>query len=135
VRYPPHGDRGYATYSRAGHYGGLGAEEHLRRAEEVLVIAMIESPTAVRAAAEITAVPGVDGYLVGTSDLGASRGAGDPPLAELVAAAHASAAAGTIRCDLAGSAEGARAALADGARVVVHNLTLSMMALLRELRV
>ncbi|SFC56474.1 4-hydroxy-2-oxoheptanedioate aldolase [Nocardioides terrae] len=134
VRYPPRGDRGYATYSRAGRYGALGVEEHLRRAEDVLVVAMIESPAAVRAAAEITGVPGIDGYLIGTSDLGASRAGDDPSLSELVATTHASA-ADVVRCDLAGSAEAARAALADGARVVVHNLTLSMMALLRELRV
>lgn len=135
VRYPPHGDRGFATYSRVGRYGALSREEHLQRAEEVLLVVMIESPAAVRATAEITAVPGVDGYLIGTSDLAASRTDDDPPSAELVAATHAAAAQGTVRFDLAGSADDARAALGDGARVVVHNLTLAMMALLRDLRV
>jgi 4-hydroxy-2-oxoheptanedioate aldolase len=135
VRYPPEGDRGFATYSRAGRFGASTREEHLARARDVLLVAMIESPIAVRAAAEITAVPGIDGYLVGTSDLGASRGPGEAPTEELVAATHASAAPGSLRCDLAGSAATARAALDDGARLVVHNLTLSMMELLRELRV
>ena len=135
VHYPPHGDRGYAAYSRAGRYGSLTREEHLRRAAEVLLIVMIESPAAVAAVHEITAVPGVDGYLVGTSDLGASRAESDPPLGELVAAARASAAPGSVRFELAGSAADARAALDSGARVVVHNLTLAMMGLLRDLRV
>ncbi len=135
VRYPPHGDRGFASYSRAGRYGSLGSEEHLRRAAQVLLVVMVESTAAVAAAHEITAVPGVDGYLVGTSDLRASRAEGDPPLDELVAATQASAVPGSVRFDLAGSAADARAALDDGARVVVHNLTLAVMGLLRDLRV
>jgi 4-hydroxy-2-oxoheptanedioate aldolase len=135
VRYPPHGDRGFATYSRAGRYGERDRDEHLRAAAGVLVIAMIESPAAVEAAAAITAVPGIDGYLIGTADLGASRGGDDPSLDALVAATRREARPASVRCDLAGSAASARAALDDGARVVVHNLTLSMMGLLRELRV
>lgn len=135
VRYPPHGDRGFAAYSRAGRYGSLTREEHLRRAEDVLLVVMIESPAAVLAASAITGVDGVDGYLIGTSDLGASRTDADPSLADLVATTHATASAGAVRFDLAGSADDARTALGSGARVVVHNLTLEMMGLLRELRV
>lgn len=135
VRYPPHGSRGFATYSRAGRYGALSGEKHVERAAEVLLVVMIESPDAVAATPEITAVPGVDGYLVGTSDLRASRGDSDPSLAELITATHSSARPGSVRFDLAGSADEARAALGDGARVVVHNLTLAMMRLFRELRV
>jgi 4-hydroxy-2-oxoheptanedioate aldolase len=135
VRYPPAGERGFAAYSRAGRYGSLTRDEHLLRAAEVLLVVMIEPPAPGAAPAEITAVPGVDGYLVGTSDLRASRAVSDPPLDELVARTQASAAPGTIRFDLAGSAADARAALGSGARVVVHNLTLAMMELLRELRV
>ena len=77
----------------------------------------------------------MDGYLIGTSDLGASRTDADPSLADLVATTHATASAGAVRFDLAGSADDARTALGSGARVVVHNLTLEMMGLLRELRV
>ncbi len=135
VRYPPHGDRGFAAYSRVGRYGALTREEHLRRAEEVLLVVMIESPTAVLAASAITEVPGVDGYLIGTSDLGASRTESDPPLDDLVASTRAAATSGSVRFDLAGSADDARAALGSGARVVVHNLTLEMMGLFRDLRV
>lgn len=135
VRYPPHGDRGFAAYSRAGRYGALTRVEHLRRAEDVLLVVMIESPAAVRDAAAITEVAGVDGYLIGTSDLAASRAGSDPPLTELVDTTHATAAAAAVRFDLAGSADDARTALGSGARVVVHNLTLEMMGLFRELRV
>jgi 4-hydroxy-2-oxoheptanedioate aldolase len=135
VRYPPHGERGFATYSRAGRYGDRSAEQHRRRAEDVLVVAMIESPAAVDVATAITSVAGVDGYLIGTSDLGAARAAADPPVDELVSRTHATAAPGTIRFELAGSADAARAALDDGARVIVHNLTLEMMGLFRDLRV
>ena len=135
TRYPPQGERGFATYSRAGRYGAVTGDEHRQRAADVLVIAMIESPTAVDAVADITAVPGIDGYLIGTADLGAARLDADPPLDELVSRTHATAAPGTVRLDLAGSAEGARAALDGGARVIVHNLTLEMMELFRHLRV
>ena len=135
TRYPPQGERGFATYSRAGRYGAVTGDEHRQRAADVLVIAMIESPTAVDAVADITAVPGIDGYLIGTADLGAARLDADPPLDELVSRTHATAAPDTVRLDLAGSAEGARAALDGGARVIVHNLTLEMMELFRHLRV
>ena len=96
---------------------------------------MIESPAAVEATSGITSVPGVDGYLIGTADLGASRTDGDPPVDELVRRTHAAAAPDSVRLDLAGSAQDASAALADGAHLVVHNLTLEMMRLFRELRV
>jgi 4-hydroxy-2-oxoheptanedioate aldolase len=135
VRYPPHGERGFATYSRAGRYGARSGEDHRRSAQNILVVAMVESPTAVEVASAITSVAGVDGYLIGTSDLSAARTAADPPLDELVRRAHAKAASGTIRFELAGSADAARAALDDGARVIVHNLTLEMMQLFRDLRV
>jgi 4-hydroxy-2-oxoheptanedioate aldolase len=135
VRYPPHGDRGFAAYSRVGRYGSLTREEHLRRAEEVLLVVMIESPAAVRVTPAITEVDGVDGFLIGTSDLGASRTESDPSLDELVATTRATASPSSVRFDLAGSANDARTALASGARVIVHNLTLEMIGLFRELRV
>lgn len=135
VRYPPHGERGFATYSRAGRYGARSGEDHRRRAQDVLVVAMVESPASVDVASAITSVAGVDGYLIGTSDLSAARTAADPPLDELVRRTHATAAPGSIRFELAGSSDAARTALDDGARVIVHNLTLEMMDLFRELRV
>ena len=41
----------------------------------------------------------------------------------------------SLRVDLAGSAGAAEAALAEGARIVVHNLTAELMELFRTLRV
>ena len=135
ARYPPHGRRGFATYSRAGRYGSATGAEHRRRAADVLVIAMIESPAAVGVADAITAVPGIDGYLIGTSDLGAARVSSDPTLDELVSRTHLRASPGVLRLDFVSSAAAAREALDEGARMVVHNLTLEMMELFRQLRV
>jgi 4-hydroxy-2-oxoheptanedioate aldolase len=136
VHYPPRGTRGFATYSRAGRFGAVtAAEHHATAADTTLVIAMLESPTAIRAAGAIVGVPGIDGYLVGTSDLGATRRPGDPSVAQLLTAVHADpATAGAVRADLADGAQAAAAALADGAQMVVYNLTAVLMATLRSLR-
>lgn len=137
VHYPPVGQRGFATYSRTGRFGSVPAEEHRQRAlDSTLVLAMIESPTAVRNAAEILSTPGLDGYLVGTADLQASTGPGDPPLADAMAAVHRHGRqAEAVRVDLATGSTAARNSLADGAQMVVYNLTHVMMTLFRELRV
>jgi len=137
VHYPPLGQRGFATYSRAGRFGSVPAEEHRQHGlDSTLVLAMIESPTAVRNAAEILRCPGVDGYLVGTADLSAASGPADLPLADAVAAVQSHGRqAGAIRADLATDPASARSALADGAQLVVYNLTHVMMTLFRELRV
>ncbi|HET6967808.1 MAG TPA: aldolase/citrate lyase family protein, partial [Ornithinibacter sp.] len=68
LRYPPHGDRGVATYNRACRFGlDPGA---LDRADaEVLVVVQIESAAAVAAADEIAALDGVDVLFVGPRDL------------------------------------------------------------------
>lgn len=135
--YPPLGNRGFATYSRAGRFGTVDAAEHRRRAEEsTLVLAMIESPAAVAAAADILAVEGVDGFLVGTSDLAASSGPGDLTVEEALAAVReVGRSTGAVRADLAGSAEQARGLLADGSSMVVYNLTQVLMGTLQGLRV
>jgi 4-hydroxy-2-oxoheptanedioate aldolase len=66
--YPPHGDRGVATYNRACRFGlDPGALE--RANDEVLGIVQIESARAVANAEEIAAVDGVDVLFVGPRDL------------------------------------------------------------------
>ena len=133
TRYPPLGARGFATYPRAGRFGRVGAADHRdRAARATLVIAMVESPAAVAAAAQIVAVEGIDGWMIGPADLAASRGPHDPPLAELVAATRA-AGAGSVRVDVVEDAEAARASLAQGAQLVVHNLAAEMMDLFTAL--
>lgn len=134
LRYPPRGVRGFATYPRAGRFGTVPAAEHRAAAEErTLVVAMLESTTAIRDAGAILAVDGIDGYLVGTADLGASLAPGDPTVTELLAAVRADpATAGAVRCDLATG--DTAAALAAGAQVVVHNLAHVLMEAFRGLR-
>src|SRR5436190_22258275 len=59
LRYPPHGDRGVATYNRACRFGlDLGALD--RAADEVLGIVQIESGRAVDEVDKIAAIDGVD---------------------------------------------------------------------------
>lgn len=137
AHYPPRGDRGFATYPRAGGFGTVEPAEHLDRAERTtLVVAMLESPRAVAAAGEILGTPGVDAFLVGTADLAAASSAGDPPLDEAVAAVRrAGIAAGVTRIDLVGDADAARASFDDGAGLVVYNLTQAQMSLFAGLRV
>ena len=89
---------------------------------------MIESPAAVAEAAAILAVPGLDGTMIGTADLGASRRADDPDVPRLVASVHATlAATRALRMDIVAGAEQAAAAFADGANLVVYNLAHSIM--------
>lgn len=134
LRYPPRGERGFATYPRAGRFGSVTAEQHRTAAESILVLAMLESPAAIRRAGEIVGCDGIDGYLVGTADLGAARAPGDPTVTELLAAVRADpATAHTVRADLAGGADAAAVSFDDGARMVVYNLTQVMMEAFRGL--
>lgn len=134
LRYPPHGTRGFATYPRAGRFGSVTAEKHRTAADDVLVLAMLESPGAIGRAGEIVAVDGIDGYLVGVADLGASRTDVDPTVPELLATVHGDPAArGAVRADLAGSADAAATSFAGGAQIVAYNLAAVMMASFRGL--
>jgi 4-hydroxy-2-oxoheptanedioate aldolase len=135
AHYPPTGSRGFAVYSRAGRFGAVDAEAHRRAAAETFVVAMIESPTAVRSAGEILSTSGIDGFLVGTSDLAATSGPGDPPLDEQAALVRAAGReAGSARLQLAGDRAAAEAAWTDGAQLVVYNLTQLLMGVFSALR-
>lgn len=130
-KYRPHGDRGFALYSRAAGYGAVSALEHLDKTESsVILIAMLESPSAAATATEILQVSGIDGYMIGTSDLAASTGPQDPPMSESVAHIHRSGlTTGVTRFDIVNTVEAAADARNDGADVIVYNTT----ALLRQL--
>lgn len=136
VHYPPLGARGFATYPRAGAFGTVTAEEHRSHAaESTLVLAMLESPAAIREAGAIVGREGIDGYLVGVADLGASRTAADPGVEQLLAEVRRDpSTAGVVRADLASSTAAAAEAFADGATMVVYNLTHLMMELFGSLR-
>ena len=68
LRYPPHGDRGVATYNRACRFG-LDPAALDTADDEILGIVQIESAVAVAAAGEIAAIDGVDVLFVGPRDL------------------------------------------------------------------
>lgn len=134
VHYPPRGRRGFAAYGRAGGFGTRSADEHRARQAGAAVIVMLESPPAAAAAAQILGVDGVDGYLIGTSDLAVSSGPADPAPTDSIAAVHAvRREPAPIRIDLTSSPDTATAAFADGADVVLYNLTQVLMDVFRRL--
>jgi 2-keto-3-deoxy-L-rhamnonate aldolase RhmA len=136
AHYPPRGERGFATYTRAGRYGAVPAERHLRRAaEDTLVVVMIETGAACRDAAAILSVDGVDAVLVGPADLAVSLGRPAPgQVEELMAAVHAEAArAGRTVMTIVGDAVAGERALRDGAGLVLYNLTAVLLRTLTNL--
>lgn len=138
TRYPPVGDRGFATYGRAGRFGTVSAGEHLHAdADTTLTIVMIESRAGCASAPEILAVAGIDGVLCGPADLAIPMGlesSADPALAAELDRIHRSVAdAGRLRMDIVGGAEQVRMSLEAGASMVVVNLTHALMALLGDL--
>jgi 4-hydroxy-2-oxoheptanedioate aldolase len=135
AHYPPVGHRGFATYSRSGHFGLVNPETHRQSAlADTVVIAMIESPEGVRHASEIAAVHGVDAIMIGVSDLRAASGAGDLPVEEAVRRVNdAVARSAAARLDIVPSLDAAVAAFSGGAQLVVYNLTHALMAHLAEL--
>lgn len=136
--YPPRGRRGFATYTRTGRFGEVSPEQHEQASQDTVVIAMLESPAGVAGAAQVLAVPGVDGYLVGTGDLSqtlrASTGR-QPNLEQSLESVHTvGATAGSIRCDIVSSAEQAEVSIRQGADVIVYNVAAVLMGTLRDLR-
>ncbi|MEL6794947.1 MAG: aldolase/citrate lyase family protein, partial [Pseudomonadota bacterium] len=73
-----HGGRGYAGSTRWAGFGAHSMADVLAADEETIVIPQIEEPEGVAAAAEITAVDGVDGLFVGPADLAVCYGSSDP---------------------------------------------------------
>jgi 4-hydroxy-2-oxoheptanedioate aldolase len=80
ARFPPRGRRTYYTQTRAAQYGiGIDEPEWVERADdELLVVAMIEDVRLVDELDDILAVPGIDGFHVGTLDLAQSMGGPSP---------------------------------------------------------
>jgi len=74
-RYPPSGSRSWGGPSALFGYRAPGAAEAQAAINpEILVVAMIESSEGLANAAGIAAVEGIDGLLIGTSDLTAEMG-------------------------------------------------------------
>jgi len=135
AHYPPIGTRGFATYSRAGRFGETDAAAHRDWfLANTLVLGMIESPRGVAAAREIVATPGLDGIMIGPSDLAAASGRNDLSVPEATRRVNmAIAAGGKLRMDIVGTADAASAAFDDGAQLVVYNLASSLMVHLKGL--
>ncbi|MFL6416583.1 MAG: HpcH/HpaI aldolase family protein [Bryobacteraceae bacterium] len=81
--YPPAGKRSLGN----GQYGALWGPDYRRIANDnVMIVAMIESPAGVKIADEIASTPGVDVVFVASTDLGSFSGfkQGDPQYEALV---------------------------------------------------
>jgi 4-hydroxy-2-oxoheptanedioate aldolase len=74
LRYPPDGARGIALSTRGAGLGELGHADVRAINQRILGIIQIESPSAVKHAAEIAAIDGVDVLFVGPTDLSHSMG-------------------------------------------------------------
>ena len=135
AHYPPLGHRGFATYSRAGRYGQVDPPTHQDRlTAETLVIGMIESPEGVANCRDIVATSGLDGIMIGTADLRASSTADDPAPADSIRAVHAQLVEqGRVRLDIVNGPDQAQQSYADGATMVVYNLTHTIMGHLAAL--
>ena len=74
IRYPPEGARGVALLTRGARFGTVAHGEITRINRDLVGIIQIESPGALRDAAEIAAIDGVDVLFVGPADLSHSLG-------------------------------------------------------------
>jgi len=75
AKYYPMGDRSSSTGGRTNDFGSLSPAEYYEAANrETLIITMAETPEAVENIRAIASVPGVDGILVGSSDLTQAMG-------------------------------------------------------------
>lgn len=137
--YPPRGDRGFATYSRAGRLGLAGAVEHLAAAaDNTAVVLMIEDAQGVAAAQQIAAVPGVDGLFVGPADLAVALGLpgeqAGPQVQQAISSVHdAARRAGVAVVSITGDAASARTHFAAGSTMVIYNALAALGRLFTEL--
>ncbi|WAP54991.1 HpcH/HpaI aldolase family protein [Streptomyces sp. S465] len=133
--YPPWGDRGFATYSRAGRFGTVTAADHVAASRETLVVTMIETRRACDAADAIAGTEGVDAVLVGPADLAADCGFPKPGVVDgLITRAHEAARAnGRAVMTIVPDLDAARAAERRGARLILYNMAHVLMDTLRHL--
>lgn len=88
TRYPQFGGgvRGYASGSRANHFGRIPDYFH-RAHEEMCVLVQVETRAALKEIEAIAAVPGIDGIFIGPGDLSSDMGfLGNPSHPEVLAA-------------------------------------------------
>ncbi|MER8162307.1 aldolase/citrate lyase family protein [Streptomyces sp. NPDC094472] len=133
--YPPWGERGFATYSRAGRFGTVTAADHVAASRETLVVAMVETRRACADAAAIAGTQGVDAVLVGPADLAADCGFPEPCVVDgLIARAHNAARANKRAVmTIVPTLDAARAAERQGAQLILYNMAHVLVATLRRL--
>lgn len=75
AKFPPLGERGFFTASPDNPYSTMPPKDYLRQAnDQTILIAQIESPTAVKHASEIAAVEGIDMLFFGPGDFSMMSG-------------------------------------------------------------
>lgn len=125
------GQRGYSSSPRAAGYGSMGMKEAIRQGDLKRVVAQIESLDAVRHAAAIAAVDGVDGIFVGRADLALSMGLDSAQAPEVLQVTEqvvrAGLAAGKVVGMAVGSTEERDKYLAMGVRWFVHGSDQSLL--------
>jgi 2-keto-3-deoxy-L-rhamnonate aldolase RhmA/pimeloyl-ACP methyl ester carboxylesterase len=138
VHYPPLGRRGFGHYSRAGRYGLTAPAEHHARARETVVVAMIEDPLGLAAAAEIAGLDGIDGLMLGPADYACELGVvgqlDDPRVVVAAGAVRDTARAGGVAAvSIVGERAAAVDAFAAGDTAVMYNVQLLLGKLLTGL--
>lgn len=83
ITYPPHGNRGVASTTRATGFGRI-KNYHEKAAGQLCLVLQVETAEALDCLEEIASVDGVDGIFIGPSDLAASMGHLGEPGAERV---------------------------------------------------
>lgn len=128
ITHPPHGTRGWGPRRSS-----LRGRNHGRTLARPSVWAQIESPRAVRDAADIAAVPGIDAVVVGTADLSLSLGIPQqfdaPELLAAVDHVRTVTAAGNTTFGVAGPLTTAPAELLRAAAILCHSTDARMAAL------
>jgi 4-hydroxy-2-oxoheptanedioate aldolase len=127
ARFHPLGQRGACPRVRAGNYSAMGSVEYFARAnDETLLILLVETAEGAMNLPEIVSVPGVDGILLGATDLSQSMGVPGQNyhpevLAKLAEMSATIRDAGLVLGRVAFSIEEAHAHLEEGTRFLVYS--------------
>lgn len=127
AKFAPLGERGADGGNADARYGALPLADYVRAAnEETLVVIQLESPAALRHAAEIARVPGIDVLMLGPGDLSVLAGVPGQFDHPLILEAHRTVAAAARAAGIAWGTvsfgpEHTRSLLAMDARFICHN--------------
>ena len=133
VRFPPEGTRGCATSHRAAGFGRMAARDWVAAAEDVVIVAQIESAAGIEMLPWMLREPGPDAWFIGPVDLSCDLGhPGDlehPDVrAAIITAADSILAAGAPLGIFAAGERDAAAWRARGATYVLAGSDLTLLA-------